>query len=138
MTGYAKTRRRWYGQAVSTGSTAIVGTNNRPAYFVATASAATGAASRKSGQRDAAVRTMIHDDSASRNRQVASKVAKLPRKVMEAVAENSRLAQTATRSLKSRRLIPKSSAVVASISRRLTARAAARPPTSLAAAPRTG
>ena len=99
------TRRRWYGHAVSTGSIAMVGTNSRPAYFVATARAATGAASRKSGQREMAVRTMIHAARASRNRQLASKVAKFPRKVIAAVTENSRAAQIATRSLKSRRLI---------------------------------
>ena len=83
----------------------MVGTNSRPAYLVATASAATGAASRNSGQRDTAVRTMIHDAAASRNRQLASYVAKWPRNVTDSVTENSNAAQMATRSLKSRRLI---------------------------------
>ena len=50
----------------------MVGTNSRPAYLTPTASAATGAASKKTGHRKTAVRTMIHAAVASRNRQVAS------------------------------------------------------------------
>ena len=65
-------------------------------------------------------------------------MAKWPRNVTDIVTEYSRAAQMATRSLNRRRLIVYSSPVVASISTRLRARAAARPPMLSAHAPATG
>ena len=70
--GYHRTRRPRSGHPARTGSTAIVGTNSSPAYFTPTASAAGSAASKNTGHRNLAVRTMIHAAQASRDRQVAS------------------------------------------------------------------
>ncbi len=67
-----RARRPRCGHAATAASTTIVGTKSSAAYLVPTASAATGAASRYTGQRKDAVRTTIHAASASRDRAGAS------------------------------------------------------------------
>ena len=71
-TGGMRARRPRYGHAESPASTTTVGTKSSAAYLVPTASAATGAASRYTGQRNAAVRTAIHAATASRQSAGAS------------------------------------------------------------------
>jgi hypothetical protein len=108
------------------------------AYLVATASATTGAASRNTGARSAAVRAMIQVANASRHSAGASYVARWPRNRADSVTENTRAAHRPIRSLNSSRVRLYSSPVVISSAARLTSRAAASPPAMSAAAPSTG
>ena len=115
-----------------------MGRNRSAAYFVATASASTGAASRNHGRCAAAARTTIQAASASRNSAGASYVAKLPRKIVGCATANAAAAHSPTRGLNSIRVIEYSSPVVQSMTARLTSRAAARPPRESVAPASTG
>ena len=71
-TGAISAFRPGFCTAASPASTMMLGTNSSDAYLAATASTATGAASRYAGQRNAAVRTTSQAATASRHSAVAS------------------------------------------------------------------
>jgi hypothetical protein len=81
---------------------------------------------------------MIQHDSAIRQSDVASGVARLPARTAPSATANKATAYTPTCSLNSRRVVMYSSAVVISMATRLTALAAASPPMSSASAASTG
>src|ERR1700678_4397192 len=80
------------------GKIAMVGMNRSPVYLTATASAAIGAA-MSTAQSACIERSMIVAATASRSRQVASKVARLPRKIVDSVVAKIAADARATRSL---------------------------------------